>query len=274
MDASRKKSTLRLAIAVHACIVMLGATSARGAPFVHVTTGDPNGLFVLDPSADVFVELIPFPSRPVAIAVHPNGTMLYVTLPSLGSTSGRVAAIDTLENVIVATIPVGVRPLGIAISPDGSRIYVANSDDDTVSVIDTASNSVVATVSNVHIPYGVAVAPSGSIIYATEGQNGFAVIDGTTNLVFTTVSGHELHVTLDNSSSHRTPAVRAWFAAQPAVHFHYTPTSASWINQVEGFFGILGKQSPSQTDFPPKKALREHLHAFMRAWRKNPTPFV
>jgi transposase len=86
--------------------------------------------------------------------------------------------------------------------------------------------------------------------------------------------GRELHVILDNSSSHRTPAVRAWLAAHPRVHFHYTPTSASWLNQVEGFFGILGKQSLSVTDFPSKQALRAHLNAYMRAWRKNPTPFA
>ena len=84
----------------------------------------------------------------------------------------------------------------------------------------------------------------------------------------------ELHVILDNSSSHRTPAVRDWLTANPQVHFHYTPTSASWLNQVEGFFGILGKQSLSRTDIPSKKALREHLNAYMRAWKKHPTPFV
>lgn len=84
----------------------------------------------------------------------------------------------------------------------------------------------------------------------------------------------ELHVILDNSSSHRTAAVREWLVANPRVHFHYTPTSASWLNQVEGFFGILGKQSLSRTDIPSKKALREHLNAYMRAWKKNPTPFL
>ena len=86
--------------------------------------------------------------------------------------------------------------------------------------------------------------------------------------------GRELHVILDNSSTHGTPDVRAWLAAHPQVHFHYTPTSASWLNQVEGFFGILGKQSLSLTDFPSTKALREHLAAYMRAWKKNPTPFA
>jgi transposase len=60
----------------------------------------------------------------------------------------------------------------------------------------------------------------------------------------------DLHVVLDNSSTHNTDEVRAWLAAHPRVHFHYTPTSASWLNQVEGFFGLLTKQSLSITDFP------------------------
>jgi hypothetical protein len=45
---------------------------------------------------------------------------------------------------------------------------------------------------------------------------------------------------LDNSSMHGTAEVKEWLAKNPRVHFHYTPTSASWLNQVEGFFGILG----------------------------------
>lgn len=83
----------------------------------------------------------------------------------------------------------------------------------------------------------------------------------------------ELHVILDNSSSHGTDAVKAWLADNPQVHFHYTPTSASWLNQVEGFFGILGKQSLSTTDFPTTKALRDHLRAYLRSWNLSPTPF-
>lgn len=86
--------------------------------------------------------------------------------------------------------------------------------------------------------------------------------------------GRELHVILDNSSAHGTPEVRAWLEHHPQVHFHYTPTSASWLNQVEGFFGILGKQSLSMTDFYSTGALREHLAAYMRAWNRNPTPFA
>jgi hypothetical protein len=44
--------------------------------------------------------------------------------------------------------------------------------------------------------------------------------------------------------------------------------------KVEGFFGILGKQSLGRTDFHSKRALRDHLDAYMRAWNKSPTPFA
>jgi transposase len=84
----------------------------------------------------------------------------------------------------------------------------------------------------------------------------------------------DLHVILDNSSTHRTPEVRTWLAAHPRVQFHYTPTSASWLNQVEGFFGILGKQSLSRTDLHSTRALRDHLRAYLRAWNRCPTPFA
>ena len=53
----------------------------------------------------------------------------------------------------------------------------------------------------------------------------------------------------------------------------FTPTSASWLNQIEGFFGILTKQSLSVTNFPSTRALMDHLRAYLRAWNQNPTPF-
>lgn len=84
----------------------------------------------------------------------------------------------------------------------------------------------------------------------------------------------ELHVVLDNSSTHSTPEVRKWLAENPRVVFHYTPTSASWLNQVEGFFGVLGKQSLRPTGFPSKQALRDHIAAYLKSWNKNPTPFA
>jgi transposase len=51
-----------------------------------------------------------------------------------------------------------------------------------------------------------------------------------------------LHVVLDNSSTHSTPEVTAWLGRHRRVHFHFTPTSASWLNLVEIGFSILTKQ--------------------------------
>ena len=84
----------------------------------------------------------------------------------------------------------------------------------------------------------------------------------------------QLHVILDNSTTHGTPDVKAWMARNPRIHFHYTPTSASWLNQVEGFFGILGKQSLAMTDFRSKRALRDHIDVYMTSWNENPSPFM
>jgi len=84
----------------------------------------------------------------------------------------------------------------------------------------------------------------------------------------------ELHVVLDNSSTHKTPEVYEWKAKHPRVVFHFTPTSASWLNQVEGFFSILTRRSLKRSSFPSKSALRSHIEAFLKSWNTNPTPFV
>lgn len=84
----------------------------------------------------------------------------------------------------------------------------------------------------------------------------------------------ELHVILDNSSSHKTPEVYDWLGTHPRIVFHFTPTSASWLNQVEGFFSILTRRSLKRASFPSKAVLRRHIEQFLESWNTNPTPFV
>jgi transposase len=84
----------------------------------------------------------------------------------------------------------------------------------------------------------------------------------------------ELHVILDNSSTHKTPEVYEWLATHPRVAFHFTPTSASWLNQVEGFFSILTRRSLKRASFPSTTALRRHIERFLKTWNQDPTPFV
>lgn len=83
-----------------------------------------------------------------------------------------------------------------------------------------------------------------------------------------------LHVILDNSSTHKTPEIQAWLEAHPRVHFHFTPTGASWLNMVEAWFSILTRKSVRRGSFDTVRALVKHIQSYIDRWNENPTPFV
>ena len=84
----------------------------------------------------------------------------------------------------------------------------------------------------------------------------------------------ELHVILDNSSTHKTPEVQAWLERHPRVHFHFTPTGASWLNMIEAWFSILTRKSIRRASFDTVRALIRHIQAYIDHWNENPIPFV
>lgn len=84
----------------------------------------------------------------------------------------------------------------------------------------------------------------------------------------------ELHVILDNSSTHSIPAVKDWLERHPLVHFHFTPTGASWINMVEAWFGILTRKSIRRGSFDTVRALTRHISHYIEHWNQDSTPFV
>src|SRR6266853_249389 len=86
--------------------------------------------------------------------------------------------------------------------------------------------------------------------------------------------GRALHVVLDNSSTHSTPAVHAWLAKHPEIQFHFTPKGASWLNMVEAWFGILTRKSVRRASFESVSALVRHIDAYITEWNSHPTPFV
>ena len=86
--------------------------------------------------------------------------------------------------------------------------------------------------------------------------------------------GCELHVILDNVSTHKTPAVQTWLDGHPDVMFHFTPTSASWLNQVETWFGILSRQAIRRGVFRSVKDLVARIEAFITSWNAGASPFV
>ena len=85
---------------------------------------------------------------------------------------------------------------------------------------------------------------------------------------------HELHVILDNVSTHKTPDVRAWLKRHPRITFHFTPTSASWLNQVETWFSVLTRQAIRRGSFASVKELIAMIDTFTANWNSGSTPFV
>jgi hypothetical protein len=73
---------------------------------------------------------------------------------------------------------------------------------------------------------------------------------------------------------HKNEAAKRWLRRHPRVHFHYTPTHASWVNMIECFFSILGKQGLSQSVHTSKRQLKEFLLNYIDQNNKNPKPFV
>ena len=84
----------------------------------------------------------------------------------------------------------------------------------------------------------------------------------------------ELHVVLDNVSTHKTPAVQNWLAARPRITFHFTPTSASWMNQIETWFGILTRQAIRRGSFENVRVLTAAIERFTRDWNAGASPFT
>ena len=84
----------------------------------------------------------------------------------------------------------------------------------------------------------------------------------------------ELHVVLDNVSTHKTPDVRAWLERHPRITFHFTPTSTSWMNQIETWFGILSREAIRRGSFGSVKELIARIDLFAANWNAGASPFV
>ena len=86
--------------------------------------------------------------------------------------------------------------------------------------------------------------------------------------------GKVIHVILDNYSPHKHERVRQWLARHPRWTFHFTPTSASWLNAVEGFFAKLTKRRLKRGVFHSVVDLQAAINRFIDEHNKKPKPFV
>jgi len=84
----------------------------------------------------------------------------------------------------------------------------------------------------------------------------------------------DVHVILDNSSTHKTPAIRKWLSAHPRFVLHFTPTSSSWLNLVERWFAELTNKKLRRGAHRSVHALNADIKAWMKTWNDNPKPYV
>lgn len=86
-------------------------------------------------------------------------------------------------------------------------------------------------------------------------------------------TGRDIHVVLDNLSTHTTPEVTSWLADNPNVQFHFTPVGSSWLNQIEIWFGIITRQSIRRGTFASVKVLITQIRNYIAQWNSNAKPF-
>ena len=84
----------------------------------------------------------------------------------------------------------------------------------------------------------------------------------------------EVHLVMDNYGTHKTPKVKRWFARHPRYRLHFTPTSGSWLNQVERFFAEITQRRIRRGTFIHVRELEQAIHDYLEHHNRHPKPFV
>ena len=84
----------------------------------------------------------------------------------------------------------------------------------------------------------------------------------------------DVHLVLDNSSTHKTPQIKRWLTAHPRFHVHFTPTSSSWLNLVERWFAELTGKLLKRGAHRSVRDLNSDIRAWIQTWNDNPRPYV
>lgn len=84
----------------------------------------------------------------------------------------------------------------------------------------------------------------------------------------------ELHLVMDNYAARKKAEVHAWLEAHPRIHVHHTPTSTSWLNLIEVWFGIIDNQAIHRATFGSVTDLNAKIRAFIDGWNNRSHPFI
>jgi transposase len=83
-----------------------------------------------------------------------------------------------------------------------------------------------------------------------------------------------VHLILDNYGTHKTAAIKRWLLRHPRFHLHFTPTGASWINQVERWFSELTRKQLRRGTHRSQRALEKAIRDYLNTYNEKPRPFV
>ena len=84
----------------------------------------------------------------------------------------------------------------------------------------------------------------------------------------------DVHIVLDNASSHKTPKIQRWLKGHPRFILHFTPTSSSWLNLVERWFSELTTKLLKRGAHRSVRELNREIRAWIEDWNENPRPYV
>jgi transposase len=84
----------------------------------------------------------------------------------------------------------------------------------------------------------------------------------------------DIHMILDNASTHKAPLIHRWLARHPRVHLHFTPTGGSWLNMVERWFGLLTEKQIRRGAHRSTLALEAAIRQYIAVTNADPKPFV
>lgn len=173
---------------------------------------------------------------------------LYLSPPE----NAIVFSVDEKPSIQAITRPTGFVPAGKMVVQGDKSTYKRNGTTTLFAALEVATGKVIGKTSK------------------TKTRKDFlAFMD---EVVASVPTDKYLHVVMDNLSTHK--KCDEWLALHPNVKFHYTPTSASWLNQVEIWFGIFTRKSLKGASFASVDALVAHISAYLTAYNQNPVPFV
>jgi transposase len=212
------------------------------------------------------------------------------------STVGRIWRAFGLKPHLVDTFKLSSDPLFIEKVRDVVGLYLNPPERAVVLSVDEKSGIQALNRSSPLLPMMPGVAERRSFDYARAGTTDlFAALDVATGLVIHSIQRRhraiefkkflnqidqtvpdelDVHLICDNLSTHKTPAVTAWLAAHPRFHLHFTPTSSSWLNQVERWFGLLTERQLRRGIHDNVSALEHDIQAWIEQWNSNPKPFI